>query len=254
MKTLLWKASEMYWVIRWTWRTARANSLTDCDQTNKTDNVLWRNTGARAHNVYTSSVTPTAWYHFTRRERLYDHLISPATTFSFEKRNINQIRILSKDFHAGTHIKFQVGPGSHVSHFLLWARSGIVFTVGKTQVYWPHTHLSPSSLRWRTFTWSPQIHLSGCLNSNWCEFPHSCEWVWYGDVRHRSELGRGNDWRENWALGRRECCGHSFIQRVSFKKGRLASRSLLLPKFLGQLPEFLSHCCCQSLQVTYQSF
>jgi hypothetical protein len=27
----------------------------------------------------------------------------------------------------------------------------------KTQVYWPHTHLSPSSLRWRTFTWSPQI-------------------------------------------------------------------------------------------------
>jgi hypothetical protein len=47
--------------------------------------------------------------------------------------------------------------GSHVSHFLGWARSGIVFAVGKTQVYWPHTHLSPSSLRWRTFTWSSQI-------------------------------------------------------------------------------------------------
>jgi hypothetical protein len=47
--------------------------------------------------------------------------------------------------------------GSHVSHFLGRARGGIVFAVGKTQVYWPHTHLSPSSLRWRLFTWSPQI-------------------------------------------------------------------------------------------------
>jgi hypothetical protein len=35
------------------------------------------------------------------------------------------------------------------------------------------------------------IHLSGCLNSNW--------WVWYGDVRQRSELDRGNDWRVNRA-------------------------------------------------------
>jgi hypothetical protein len=48
-------------------------------------------------------------------------------------------------------------PGSHVSHFLGRARSGIVFAAGKTQVYWPHTHLSPSPLRWRTFTWSQQI-------------------------------------------------------------------------------------------------
>jgi hypothetical protein len=50
-----------------------------------------------------------------------------------------------------------IRPGSHVSHFLGRGRSGIVFAVGKTQVYWPHTHMSPSSLRWRTFTWSPQI-------------------------------------------------------------------------------------------------
>jgi hypothetical protein len=48
-------------------------------------------------------------------------------------------------------------PGSHVSHFIGRARSGIVFAVGKTQVYWPHTHLSASSLRWRTFSCSPQI-------------------------------------------------------------------------------------------------
>jgi hypothetical protein len=32
------------------------------------------------------------------------------------------------------------------------------------------------------------IHLSGCLKSNWCEFPHTCEWVWYGDARHRTTL------------------------------------------------------------------
>jgi hypothetical protein len=47
--------------------------------------------------------------------------------------------------------------GSHVSHFLGRARSGIVFAAGKAQVHWPHIHLSPSSLRWPTFTWSPQI-------------------------------------------------------------------------------------------------
>jgi hypothetical protein len=107
-------------------------------------------------------------------------------------------------------------PSSHVSHFLERARSGIVLAVGKTQVYWPNTYLSPSSLRWRTFTWSPQIppapkrhRLANAsahyFSSSWVirtsGFPHTCEWVWYGDVRHRSELDRGNDWRVNRALG-----------------------------------------------------
>jgi hypothetical protein len=84
-------------------------------------------------------------------------------------------------------------------------------------VYWPHTHLSPSSLRWRSFTWSPQVPpapqryrfanaSAHYLSSSWViltpGFPQTCEWVWYGDVRHRSELDQGNDRLVNRALGR----------------------------------------------------
>ena len=38
------------------------------------------NTVERSRNVYTSSAIVTVWYHFTRRQRLYGHFVSPATT------------------------------------------------------------------------------------------------------------------------------------------------------------------------------
>jgi hypothetical protein len=83
-----------------------------------------------------------------------------------------------------------VSPSSHVSHFLGRARSGIVFAVGKTQVYWTHTHLSPSSLRWRTFTWSPQILPAPSLWMSELKLMRIPAHMWMSVVRWRASPQR----------------------------------------------------------------
>jgi hypothetical protein len=70
------------------------------------------------------------------------------------------------------------------------ARSDIVFAVEKTQVYWPHTHLSPSSLRWRTFMWSPQIPPAPSLWMSELKLMRIPAHMWMNVVRWRTSPQR----------------------------------------------------------------